>query len=494
MNHNYLSIESIIPDFIAIYDYPDETTNFVSKVREIASHNPDHYTYISDFKAKCLEEIELNSSDEEKRYYNYMFTIVTDDLFEALYYDESKRPYYLYGLRCCLEELIECCDIKTCSALTKFHKKLTDLMLNHLKSLLKKESNFFKIGRCIITIINYIYNSGKFEIYNNLIELFDEFVDEESIDQKVFEEMMDNYRETYVRFISNFTNVWRTYRHRQEFIRFDLLNNCSETHFRCSLANNQDGVLGRLLYRDEMAFFLNNCLNYVSDNISSSGLPLLQFVLAKNLKQLDTSNVENYLINLEHMYFMDDNYQFIKTLPKENCIALTRDYYTKTLNFRLMSDESIDTVSVVNGFEFYIKPINRVVISINSYVLLNTLNEEGVNQQEKALITIKEYMRTDDRNEFFMFNDKIDFLHYIELLHKRCYKYSDPEDRSYGNRVDGEADRISDYIEDFTVERYDGLPVYTPDVVKEDKKDDYSKQVYDNFLIDVYTPIEPKKN
>jgi hypothetical protein len=83
-------------------------------------------------------------------------------------------------------------------------------------------------------------------------------------------------------------------------------------------------------------------------------------------------------------------------------------------------------------------------------------------------------MRTDDENEFFMFNDKIDFLHYIELLNKRCYKYSNPED--------------------FTVECYDGLPVYTPDEVKEDKKDDYSKLVYDNFLIDVYTPIKPNNN
>ena len=471
---NYLSIESIIPDFIAIYDYPDETTNFVTIVREIASHNPDHYDYIADFKAKCLEEIELNSSSEEKSYYKYMFSILTDDLFEALYYDESKRPYYLYGLKCILEEFMGPDGPRSTNKPSKFHETWFNLAFNQLRSLLKKETNFFKIGRCIITLINYIMRQETLEAYNKLLDLIDEIVDEETIDQIVFKKMMDNYQETYLRFISNFTNVWRTYRHRQEFIRSYLLNKCSDTHFKCSLANNQDGLLGRLYYRDEMAFFLNNCLNYVSDNISSSGLPLLQFVLVKNLKQLDTSNVDNYLINLEHMYFMDDNYQFIKSLPEKNCIALTRDYYTKTLNFRLMSDELLDSAATLSGSEFYVKPINKVLIFINSYVLLNVLNEEGVNQQEKALMTIKEYMRTNDENEFFMLNDKIDFLHQIELLHKRCYKYSDPED--------------------FTVECYDGLPVYTPDVVKEDKKDDCSKLVYDNFLIDVYTPIKPNNN
>jgi hypothetical protein len=468
---NYLSIESIIPDFITIYDYPDETTNFVSIVRERASHNPDHYNYISDFKAKCLEEIELNSSDEEKRYYKYMFTVLTDDLFEALYYDESKRPYYLYGLKCILEEFMGPDGPRANSKPSKFHETWFNLAFNHLRSLLKKESNFFKIGRCIITLINYIMRQETLEAYNKLLDLIDELIDEESIDQTVFKKMMDNYSETYLRFISNFTNVWRTYRHREEFIRNDLYKH-SWTHSACALANQQDGLLSPLSFKDEMAYFLNNCLNYVSDNISSAGLPLLQFILVKNLNQLDTSNVNNFLFNLEYMYFMDDNYQFIKSLPKDNCIALSRDYYSKTLNFCLMSAKIIDSLIALEGFEFdsYDDDV-RIMVEINSYVLINYLDEEGVNQQEKALMCLREFRAADDFDEFFITHDIKDFNAYIDLLNKRCVRMKDEDD-------------------DDEDKKFDSLPLYS----ETKKVEDTDKLVYDNFLIDVYTPIKPNNN
>ena len=471
MNHNYLSIESIIPDFIVRYDVPDETTDFVSKVKNLASHNPDHYNYISSFKDKCLEEIELNSSDEEKCYYKYMFSILTDDLFEALYYDESKRPYYLYGLKCFLEELPHN-HMKISKHPSKFQQSWFDASFSQLKSALKKETNFFKIGKYITEITNYIMRHEIYMVYDELVELIDEFVDEDLIDKEVFESMMDNYQETYLRFISNFTNVWRTYRYRQEFIRDYLLNKCtvsdqmsqklhSEIHLKCSLANNQDGLLSRLSYRDEMAYFINNCLNFVSDNISSSGLPLLPFIFAKTGNILNTSNVNNYLVNLEYMYFMDDNYQFIKDLPKDHCKELSRDYYTKTLNFCLMSDKFIDSF---DEFEFGLDD-DEIMISINSYVLLNYSNDDGVNHQEKALMLIKEYIETDDDNEFFMKNDKKDFIHYIEILNKRCVRINE---------------------EDYSEEIVDELPTYTTKLVENKKEEVCLKPLYDNFLIDAY--------
>lgn len=466
MNHKFLSIYSIIPDITAIYNISDETTNFVSEVREIASHNPEHYSYISDFKDKCLKEIELNSSDEEKIYYMYMFSILTDDLFECLYYDESKRPYYLYGLKCFLREL-PLYDKRISKRPTKFQKAWLDLALNQLKSELKKESNFFKIGRYITQIADYIKRHDIAMVYDDLVEMVDEFVDEvvdeESIEQDVFKTMMANYIETYCRFISNFTNVWKTYRYRQEFIREDLYNH-SEVHSNCALANNQDGLLSPLSYKNEMAYFLNNCLNYVSDNISTCGLPLLPFIFARTRDPLETSNVNNYLVNLEYMYFMDDNYQFTKSLPINNCIALSRDYYKKTLNFTLMSDEVITSVPTLDGFEFELDYDDRIIIDIHSYVLLNVLNDDKTNHFEKALMVLKEFRLTDDHDEFFMTRDIIDFNEYINHLNQRCVKMNDENDED---------------------KKFDELPFY----------DGYNRNgiiishvtpLHDNFLLDVY--------